>query len=58
MSPELRQVLAVFGGLIAAHLSGDPVPCALAHRGDPPPAFSLAVPATPCCHDHLEELEA
>jgi hypothetical protein len=57
MSPAVREVLDTFGALLAGHISGKPVPCALAHTGEPPPAFSLAVPSLPACREHLEQLE-
>lgn len=56
ISRELREVLDVFGSLLAAHIAGRPVPCALAHKSEAPAAYSLAIPATPVCREHLEEL--
>lgn len=57
MTAEVREVLDTFGPLLVGHLSKQPVRCPLRHVGSTPPAFTLAVPATPVCEKHLEELE-
>lgn len=53
--PEVRNVLSAYEPLLVGLLSGSPVPCALKHRGTPPPAWSYAVPRLPVCREHLED---
>ena len=49
-----RQLIEDARPLLTAYLAGAPLRCALAHKGEPPEAVTLAVGGAPICADHLD----
>jgi hypothetical protein len=48
-----REAVDKAARLLLAHLAGSPLGCALGHKGEAPPAVSIALGGAPMCEAHL-----